>query len=165
MDAEPKKVLKYTCGFLKQGPAIVNKLLKKCTNTDPADLMQSGFKGNCISCEKIRTYMAGMIDFQKCNCDFESQSGSYPSPLLHLASLKQIDTGSKGVNDLKIKSQVAAYLELRQKAKEMSSRLTIVERQLLDIFDDIGVDSIETDLGILKRIDEEGKIRLSLELL
>ncbi|MCD8479070.1 MAG: hypothetical protein LRZ88_01815, partial [Candidatus Cloacimonetes bacterium] len=80
-----KNILRYTVGYLKNGPSIVNRLLSKCSNADTEDYMKSAFKGNAMGCAKIRNSLAAEIDLSLCNCSFDDASASYPNPLLHLA--------------------------------------------------------------------------------
>ncbi|GAB1467909.1 hypothetical protein MASR2M64_06010 [Candidatus Cloacimonadota bacterium] len=164
LNTQQKNVLRYTCGYLKNGPLIVNCLLKKCHDTAPEDFMKSGFKGNAISCNKIRIYLAGDIDIAACNCSFEPNSGTYLSPLLHLSKLDRNVNPSLQLNELKLKELVNSYLKLRKEHQEVSSAMFRTEQDILHAFDEIGVNEFCTPYGRLIRTESEEKIHLILEL-
>ncbi|MDY0152353.1 MAG: CRISPR-associated primase-polymerase type A1 [Candidatus Cloacimonas sp.] len=162
---QQKNVLRYTCGYLKNGPSIVNHLLKKCHEAAPEDLMKSGFKGNAISCNKIRAYMAGDVDPAVCNCSFDPDSGTYQSPLLHLKKLDRSINPSLQLNELKLKELVNSYLKLRKEHQELSSLLFRTEQEILRAFVEIGVNEFCTPYGRLIKTESDEKVHLTLELI
>ncbi|HQF67521.1 MAG TPA: CRISPR-associated primase-polymerase type A1 [Candidatus Cloacimonadota bacterium] len=164
LSADQKNVLKYTAGYLKQGPAIVNALLRKCLHLDPAELMKSGFKGNAVSCAKIRAYMADEIDTRLCNCDFSLAPGMYPTPILHLRKLSDDQMAAIQWNELKIKDLIASYLKLRKEFCDIQNILDQKERQIIAAFEEIGVDEISSPWGVLKKTTQDGSVKLTLNL-
>ncbi len=144
--------------------SIVNHLMRKCRNLEPADLMKSGFKGNAISCAKIRSYLGELLDPDQCACDFSGFQGSYPSPLLHLNSLNQSHNQAPLTNDLKINDLINAYLSARKQSKEVSQNLDCLTRDLNSAFEEIGVDRFDTPYGTLVKTEMNGSIRYTLEL-
>jgi len=126
--------------------------------------MKSGFKGNAISCAKIRSYLGELLVSDQCACDFSSLHGSYPSPLLHLNMLNQSQNQAPLTNDLKINDLVNAYLSARKQSKEVCQNLDSLTRDLSSAFEEIGVDRFDTPYGTLVKTDMNGSIRFTLEL-
>ncbi len=148
---EQKNILKFTCGYLKQGPQVVNALLRQLSNQEPQDLMKSSFKGNAMSCSKIRSYLAPLVSPELCCCDFSSAGGAYPTPLLHLRKLGQQVSSSASWNDLKLKEMVSTYLKLKREDQELGARLSQTEQDLLAAFEETGVSEFISPYGILKK--------------
>lgn len=164
LTVEQKNVLKFTAGYLKQGPTIVNALLRRCSNLDPSDLMKSGFKGNSISCAKIRSHLADVIDLNQCACDFSLSPGMYPTPILHLKKLSSDATAAVQWNELKLKDLIATYLKLKKEVNETLELLEQKEKQIMAAFDEIGVTEITSPWGVLRKTDQDGHVRLTLDL-
>jgi len=164
LSPQQKLALKFSCGYLKSGPRIVNTLLKKCRNLEPGDLLKTSFKGNAISCAKMSNYLKDVLDPAQCNCGFDPALGSYPSPLLHLHSLESETNRSALTNDLKIKDLVEGFLKLKKQARETNELLNQIEKKLLMCFEEIGLDQINTPYGLLKKTVLDDNIQISLEL-
>jgi len=159
-----KNVLRFTCGYLKQGPALVNHLLRQCSGTEPADLMRNSFKGNAISCAKIRSHLAGELDPNLCNCDFSLDPGMYPTPLLHLKQLDQNSSSTLTWNELKLKELIASYLKLKKDSRELAALLEQKEQQIIEAFSEIGVSELSTPYGRLCKAEQDGVVHLNLIL-
>lgn len=144
-----KNALRYTVGYLKNGPAIVNKLLSMCQNVCVDDYMKSGFKGNASGCAKLRATLSSELDLSQCNCAFECTSAGYLNPLLHLVKLEDSGSKSSDLNELKLKELVDSYLRLLKNHKELTRRLETTEAGILKLFEHIGIDHISTDYGSL----------------
>jgi hypothetical protein len=158
-----KNILRYTVGYLKNGPAIVNKLLSKCRNPDPGDYMKSAFKGNAMGCAKIRNSISSEIDISLCNCSFDMSSASYANPLLHLEKLEPISSQSSDLNEMKLKELVDGYLRLLKNYQEVSRRLRNIEAQIINLFENVGIDHINTDYGDLCYDKAKAELTLSLK--
>lgn len=159
LDHGQKIVLKHSCGHLRNGPTIVNTLMKRLSNYAPEDLLQSGFKGNAISCPKIRQYMKDCLAPESCACVFPPEAGMYPNPLLHLVKLNQSNSDSKEWNEAKLKELISTFLKLRLEKKEIGDRLKQTECDILDAFEAVGVSELDTPWGILKKeVTESGKV-------
>lgn len=159
-----KNILRYTAGYLKNGPAIVNKLLSQCQNVDAAEFMKSGFKGNATGCTKIRNSLAAQMDTSQCNCSFDLLSAAYPNPLLHLAKLEQTSFQASDLNELKLKELVDSYLRLLKNHQEVSRQLHNVEAQILNLFEHIGIDHMNTDYGVLCYGKSKDQLTLNLKV-
>lgn len=159
-----KNALRYTVGYLKNGPAIVNKLLSQCHNISTEDYMKSGFKGNASGCAKIRNALSSEIDVSMCNCSFESTSAAYLNPLLHLASLAVSSSPVADLNELKLKELVDNYLRLLKNHKELTHQLNTTESQIMKVFDYTGIDHINTDYGVLCFDQSKHELTLNLKV-
>lgn len=164
LSQEQKNVLRFTCGYLKQGPAIVNSIMQKLTNCEAQDLMKSAFKGNAISCAKIRSYLAAELDPEKCDCDFSLDPGMYATPLLHLKRLESGQNTTVHYNELKLRELVDTYLRLKKDAQQLGVRLEQTERQIISAFDEIGVQELATPYGKLRKTLDQDTVHLILDL-
>ena len=160
-----KNILRYTVGYLKNGPSIVNRLLSKCSNADTEDYMKSAFKGNAMGCAKIRNSLAAEIDLSLCNCSFDDASASYPNPLLHLAKRLLDSSHSCDLNELKLKDLVDKYLRSLKNHQEITRQLKSIESQILKLFEHSGIDHINTDYGVLSYGKNKDELTLILKAL
>ncbi len=158
-----KKVITYTAGLLNNGAAIVNALLAKCSNANAADLLKSPLKGNPVSCAKIRSHLGSEIEEGMCQCDFTAFNSSYDTPLLHLSSLA--NTAGKGPRDheLVLRDTIARYLDIRKKHNDYEKQLQGLEKNIFDLFAEIGVSQFQTGFGLLKKVEENSQTRIILE--
>ncbi|MDY0171014.1 MAG: CRISPR-associated primase-polymerase type A1, partial [Thermoguttaceae bacterium] len=81
-------VLSHTLGHVPGGPQAVNYLLQQCVDVPADALMQSQLKGNPISCPKIRKRIGHLTRRVKCRCAFPFAPNHYPTPVLHLETLR-----------------------------------------------------------------------------
>ncbi len=81
-------VLSHTLGHIPGGPQAVNYLLQQCVDVPADALMQSQLKGNPISCPKIRKRIGHLTRRVKCRCAFPFAPNHYPTPVLHLETLR-----------------------------------------------------------------------------
>lgn len=164
LDPGQKIVLRHSCGHLRNGPAIVNTLMRRLHDHSPDDLLRSGFKGNAISCPKIRTYMKESIIPEMCSCVFPPEMGMYDNPLLHLHKLDTGKNAAPAWNDAKLKDLISTYLKLRLDEKELGKRLRNTEKEILDAFEAIGVKEFETPWGKLRKDSDDTGEHLILNL-
>ena len=159
-----KNVLRYVCGHLTNGLAIVNTLMKKLTNCELEDLMKRPFRGNAMSCNKIRKLAGDIIEPGHCHCDFSEEPGMYQTPLLHLKKLSSNSTNALQTNELMLKDLISTYLKLKSQSKDLEDHLKQIEKEIINAFDQIGLNEISTSYGILKKITDEDKISLVIQL-
>ena len=164
LSGEQKTILRYVCGHLTNGPALVNTLMKKLTNCELDDLMKRPFRGNAMSCNRIRSLVGTLIEPERCRCDFSQESGMYPTPLLHLKKLRSKSINALQTNDLMLKDLISTYLKLKSQNKDLQERLEQIEKDIINAFEEIGLDEISTPYGILKKITDEDKISLVIQL-
>lgn len=164
LTAGQKNVLRYTCGYLKNGPAIVNSLLRRLPGYDSRDLMRSAFRGNSMGCPKIRLLLGDLLEKGTCNCEFGDAQAMYPTPLLHLKQLEDRRPAPLRENDLKLREMVSNYLKLKKDSQTLSERLSEAETDILTAFADAGVDAITTPYGVLTRSGKPDDASLVLKL-
>jgi len=164
LNKEQKKVLIHCVGHLDRGPEIVNYYLRKCSNCEPSDLLKSPLKSNVISCNKIRNYLnCNGFDYD-CFCDFTAKMSSYDHPLVHLEDYSPANYSPSGNNELILKDYIYKYLDVKRRDNELSKTLLQLEKQILELFEHIGVEEFITPYGILKKITSENSVKLILKL-
>ncbi len=85
---EEQLVLIHTLGHLEGGPQAVNYLLHQCVDVGPEKLLQGQLRGNPVSCPSIRKKIGHITRRVACNCSFDFAPDRYPTPVLHLLTLK-----------------------------------------------------------------------------
>ena len=159
-------VLIHTVGHLEHGPAAVNELFQRCLNADPALFLQSRLRGHPMSCPKIRSRIPDLTAAVACNCAFDLSVNLYPTPLIHLHSLKPgaAATGQT-LDSLQFQHLLQEYVKLRKQLRETQALLARYEEQLAAFFREAGVESVQTPLGCL-RLDkkQDGNIVFVLEI-
>ncbi|MEA1972860.1 MAG: CRISPR-associated primase-polymerase type A1, partial [Candidatus Cloacimonadota bacterium] len=155
--------LKHTLGHLDKGAEIVNFYLKKCYNVTPAELMKNNFSGFPISCPKLRTRLANIVDKSKCNCEFSDLLNSYPHPLLHL---KRMDSSVdiNNIDEWRLLAKVEDYLKKKKDFNTLKKAISLLESQLISHLNETDTNSIETSFGTLRLIKIDNKLKLQLEL-
>lgn len=86
---EEQLVLIHSLGHVEGGPQAVNYLLHKCIDVGPEKLMKDRLKGNPVSCPSIRKKIPHITRRVPCSCPFEFAADRYPTPVLHLLTLKE----------------------------------------------------------------------------
>ncbi|HOG26870.1 MAG TPA: CRISPR-associated primase-polymerase type A1 [Candidatus Cloacimonas sp.] len=159
-----KKVLIHCVGHLDRGPEIVNFYLRQCNPCDPSDFLKSTLKGNVISCNKIRSYLASENDSFDCDCDFSGKIFSYEHPLIHLEDYVLSSSPFSGNNELLLKDTISRYLDIKRRNNELSETLQHLEKHILELFEQIGVSEFKTPYGVLKKDNTDNNVKLILEL-
>ena len=86
---EEQLVLIHSLGHVAGGPQAVNYLFNKCIDVGPEKLMKDRLKGNPVSCPSIRKKIPQVTRRVACCCPFEFAADRYPTPVLHLLTLKE----------------------------------------------------------------------------
>lgn len=86
---EEQLVLIHSLGHVEGGPQAVNYLLNKCIDVGPEKLMKDRLKGNPVSCPSIRKKIPHVTRRVACSCPFEFAADRYPTPVLHLLTIKE----------------------------------------------------------------------------
>ncbi|MFN8614198.1 MAG: CRISPR-associated primase-polymerase type A1 [Vulcanimicrobiota bacterium] len=76
-------VLQHTLGYLRQGVEATNHVLALCPEIGANYQLKNPYRGNPMSCARIRARIPGTTSRLDCNCEFPPVTG-YPSPVLHL---------------------------------------------------------------------------------
>lgn len=123
-----------------------------------------------ISCVKLREQYRQITAECGCNCDFKRSKNCYPSPVLHAILLsndlqKDVtipisrtitnEKEKKIVEELNIhkKAQDLAgkILEMKKQKRSIDASILKIEKELEKLFDNVGVDCLEIELGMLVR--------------
>ncbi|RMD60199.1 MAG: DNA primase, partial [Nitrospirae bacterium] len=144
-------------GHLDKGPEVLNHLLKRCVNVEPSHLLKSRLRGNPISCPKIRSRIPHITSKVACNCSFSPDSGLYPTPILHIRSMDQ-NTTTLSVDSIQFQNLLQNYLNLRQQAREIEGMIKQCESQIQAVFEQAGIDMLQTPLGRLTLIRDKEKL-------
>lgn len=159
-------VLIHTFGHLDNGPKAVNEILQRCSNLEPSLLMKSPLRGNPMSCPKIRSRVPAITSAVACNCSFDPTVNIYPTPLIHIYSMKKEPVGHPlgiTLSSMQFQNLLQEYLKLRKQAQETALLLKKVETELKKVFDEAGVSSIQTPLGELQKTTrDDGQIVFAL---
>jgi hypothetical protein len=164
---EETLVLIHTLGHLDQGPAAVNELFQRCMNADPALFLKSRLRGHPMSCPKIRFRVPQITSTVACNCAFDLGGNLYPTPLIHLQDLKAGGTAPSGLtlDSLQFQNLLQEYLKLRKQLRETQLLLERYENRLAEVFQEAGVETVTTPLGVLRcHRQEGGGVTFTLEI-
>ncbi len=122
-----------------------------------------------ISCIKLREDYKKVTAEIGCSCTFKRTKNCYPSPVLHAISLS-LDVGDVtlptsrsitkekektliGEINIHVKSQEIAskILDYKKQKRGLDKNIRKLENELEDIFDSAKIDSLEIEMGLLKR--------------
>ena len=123
-----------------------------------------------ISCGKLREQYKKVSAEVGCSCSFKRTKNCYPSPVLHALSLskdvqeditiptsRSLSTEKEKtvIDELNVhkKAQELAgrILELRKQQRAIDKNVAKVERELEKIYDSVGTDVLEIEMGMLVR--------------
>lgn len=158
----------HVVGHLETGVQAVNHVLGLLRNPAPDLFLKSRLRGNPASCAKLRGKVLPGLGDVPCACDFGEHPETYPNPVLHLSGF----TAAAGAeapplrdHTLRVQGLIRRYLDLRERLRAVQGDFAAVEKALLDIFREQGVDALPTPMGTLRVVPrEEGPPRLVLEL-
>jgi tetratricopeptide (TPR) repeat protein len=162
------QVIIHSIGHLQHGPEAVNTLFQRCLNPDQSMFMKSRLRGNPVSCPKIRLRVPQITSGVNCNCRFDPLVNTYPNPLIHVRSMpaNRLTTApSLSIDAIQFQRLLQEYLRLRQQSREITIMLSNCEKELQAIFENAGVESMNTAMGTLKRVESgNGRMSFTLEL-
>ncbi len=164
---DERTVLTFTVGHLPRGPEAVNSVLTGLLNTEPPALLKSRLKGNPMSCPKIRSRVSEIAAGVGCNCRFEAAAGLYPTPLLHLSSLRNrgVTGGSTiSLTRLQVERLVSDLIRIRSEMERLGRLSREIEQQLLDFMGEAGVSEMTTASGALRKDTHSGALSLGISL-
>jgi hypothetical protein len=123
-----------------------------------------------VSCGKLREQYKKVSAEVGCSCSFKRTKNCYPSPVLHALSLSKdvqeditIPTSrtlssekeKTVIDELNVhkKAQELAtrVLELRKQQRAIDKNVSKVERELEKLYDSVGTDALEIEMGMLVR--------------
>ncbi len=141
-------------------------------------------KAKPISCNKLREQYSKVTAEIGCTCNFGRMKDCYPSPVLHALknSTDETDevtiptsrslskTKSQEVHDsLNSNQQVLALarkiIDMRKQKRGIDKNIEKTERELARIFDELKIDSMEIDIGLLtRRRIGDGRVEWVIEI-
>lgn len=126
--------------------------------------------GKPVSCVKLREQYKMVTAEYGCNCNFKRSKNCYPSPVLHAISSSNDlqeditlptsrtlskETEKKVIDEINIHKKAqelaAKILEMKKQKRSLDSSIAKVEKELGKIYDNAGVDCLETEMGMLVR--------------
>lgn len=152
LSSDEIQVLTFSLGNLKEGNLIVNTLFSKSPFIDQERYLKSPLKGHPISCPRIRQRVSHITSMVDCNCRFDNTSGLYPSPNLHIKD-NTMETGSLiFINTMGFNVLIQDYLKAKRNHKQVEELVNSYQNRLNQVFDEAGVEEVETTTGKLKRV-------------
>lgn len=162
LDYDEIVVLQNTLGHLPRGVMAVNYLFSRCANLSPEYFLKSTLKGNPISCPKIRARIPGVTSLVDCSCNFKDIN-HYPTPLLHLDSVKDQDGGAtykqlqkRPALDEDVIDVARKYLRLISLQDRVKADLHAVKNSLWNMLINVPDRCIVLPEGILTAVAVEG---------
>ena len=136
-----------------------------------------------ISCVKLRDQYKQLTAEIGCSCNFKRNKNCYPSPVLHAISLSSDNrseitlpasrTLTKEKTEL-VKAEMNIYtkvqeiatklLEVRKQRRGLDKTIDKFERELDAVFNSQGVDSMEIEMGVLRRRKSENGTEWFIEI-
>lgn len=136
-----------------------------------------------VSCLKLRDQYKQITAEYGCNCDFRRSRNCYPSPVLHVISqssdlqnditlpvsrtltkekerivIEEINVHKKAQN------LAGRILELKKQKRGIDQAIAKVERELEQIYDNLGIDCLEIEMGLLVRRKKENGYEWLIEI-
>ncbi|WDU82969.1 hypothetical protein [Caloramator sp. Dgby_cultured_2] len=96
----------------------------------------------------------------ECCCKFEIPEGVYSSPILYSDNAEFFKTSV----ELSIKEVVDEVLKLKSQREELDKKITHLERKLNVLFNILGKDEVNIDIGKLKRIRENEESKWIIDI-
>lgn len=174
----------------KEEVGSVHEIIRHCMNYRPTVTQRFIDKrlSKPISCNRIREKFPHLTAELGCNCFFKLNKNQYASPVLHVATSKKgvenkkneeegplimpiVEEEKNEVRDMKSLDEAKKAEELIEKMKELRKQqrgiaksIKRCEQQLEDIIRKSGTKQIETEKGLLRKIQENGENKWVIEL-
>ena len=145
-------VLTYTVGHLTRGAEAVNAVLLGTLSANPQAFLKSRLRGNPMSCPKMRSRLPDLAAGVTCDCRFDPGAGLYPTPLLHLQTLRArgpLEADPARVSQLQVERHIMDLYRARTEAERASRLARDIERRLLEVMEEQGVAELSTPAGRL----------------
>jgi len=138
------QVVQHTLGYLRQGVEATNHFLSHCPDAGAHYQLKSTFRGNPMSCARIRARIPGTTSVLPCNCEFDPAPGCYPTPLLHLKTPLP-----DSQDDAFVEALARDYLHALQAYQEASSKLSRLQTALVLTWQNRKLQELSTPQGKL----------------
>lgn len=151
LDRDERVVLQHTLGYLPAGVLAVNYLFDLCVDVPSAERLQTPFRGNPISCPKIRKRIPQVTSSVPCHCEFPWAPERYPTPLLHLQNPKLELPKPPESEPMRFDPVERARVlgNLWRKRQQLEQEIAALEAQLVEYLDRQG-GSLELEEGRLE---------------
>lgn len=168
-----------TIGHLgEQGRKAVHLIIGKCYNYkyDVTEKWINRISKNPASCPKIREWLSDITSVVGCYCNFQVDSQTYPSPVLHIGikplRRKVEDTQKTEVKIeqrnhiqcVNVEKLIEEYSKLRHEKLKLEQRILEIERELERISSTKDYDSINLKFGKLRKFQSEEGTKWIIEL-
>ncbi len=137
-----------------------------------------------ISCLKLRDQYPQITAEIGCSCDFRRSRGCYPSPVLHAISLSDDlhhdvtlptsrtltkEKEKKVMDEINIHSKAQELakkiLAMKKQQREIGKSVRSLENDLSKLYDSVGMDCLEIEMGMLvRRKKEHGEYEWMIEI-
>lgn len=170
-----------TLGYLgEEGKKAIHLIISNCHNYnyEVTEKWIGRLSKNPLSCPKIREWLSYITAVIGCHCEFKLSKEIYPSPVIH-AGINPLKKGfserirphqspasiaESKQESIKIDELITEYIKLKQNKKELESKLSAIESQFEKFFNQNSIDSIEINMGMLKRIKKADKVQWVVEI-
>ncbi|HOU55019.1 MAG TPA: CRISPR-associated primase-polymerase type A1 [Myxococcota bacterium] len=155
LSTDERVVLTHTFGHLTRGPEAVNHWLSRALNLDPCLLLKSRLRGHPVSCARIRARLPLVTAAVDCACTFDPGAGLYPTPLLHLGSLRATDRyGADPIQMSRLDADrmVADLVQARAQAARALELARQIEAHLKAILEAQQVDRLQVTRGTVRLV-------------
>lgn len=164
-------VILYSLGHLNnEGKGYIHQVMSCCLNYNQhyTERWIRRLKPEMkpISCAKIRDWLSDITPGIGCYCKFNLSKRAYPSPVLHArpeatagarrqtTSLPPVEPVEKAIPYQQINGETAnmlvtEYIHLKREMEGMSKKIQDTDARLNALFDNKGIDSLPTELGLL----------------
>lgn len=163
LNHDERIVLVHSLGHSGVGVLAVNYLLDQCVDTPPGVRLQTPLSGNPISCPKIRKRIPHVTAAVACHCAFEFAADQYPSPRLHLLTLRPAAGGGDAQPGPAREApawdpvdRARALGVLWAKRERLAAEIAELEQDLMAWMERTGADGIDTGDGTLRVHQEQG---------
>lgn len=176
----------YVFGHLgEEGKQFVHQIMEYTLNYQYSvtERFIQKLPGKPVSCVKLREQYKMVTAEYGCNCNFKRSKNCYPSPVLHAISSSSDlqeditlptsrtlskENEKKVIDEINIhkKAQELAVkiLEMKKQKRSLDSSIAKVEKELERIYDNVGVDCLETEMGMLVRRKKENGYEWLIEI-
>ena len=136
-----------------------------------------------ISCIKLRDQYKQITAEYGCSCAFKRTKDCYPSPVIHalrknteenheitiptsrsISAAKRSEVYDELNVHVKAQELARSIVELRKQKRGIDKSIAKIEKELMILYDNAGVDCMETDWGLLVRRPKEGGVEWVIEL-
>jgi len=155
-------LLLYVFNYIEKGKDFIHFLMSQMDNYsfNITEKFINKAPERPISCKKIREYMKDNDIISECCCKFEIPEGVYSSPILYSDNAEFFKTSV----ELSIKEVVDEVLKLKSQREELDKKITHLERKLNVLFNILGKDEVNIDIGKLKRIRENEESKWIIDI-